>query len=152
MAFANKERIARTLEALAQYGATTGGGVTRLSYTEEYRAAQDYLRREMETAGLTVRIDPMGNLIGRREGADSALAAIAVGSHLDSVRNGGHFDGAMGVVCGLELARMLREDGLALRHPFEAVAIVEEEGNSFGSGILGGRALAGLVETDFLKS
>lgn len=55
----------------------------------------------------------------------------------------------MGVVCGLELARMLREDGLALRHPFEAVAIVEEEGNSFGSGILGGRALAGLVETDF---
>lgn len=151
MAFANKERIARTLEALAQYGATTGGGVTRLSYTEEYRAAQDYLRREMEAAGLTVRIDPMGNLIGRREGADSALAAIAVGSHLDSVRNGGRFDGAMGVVCGLELARMLREDGLTLRHPFEAVAIVEEEGNSFGSGILGGRALAGLVETDFLK-
>lgn len=151
MAFANKERIARTLEALAQYGATTGGGVTRLSYTEEYRAAQDYLRREMEAAGLTVRIDPMGNLIGRREGADSALAALAVGSHLDSVRNGGRFDGAMGVVCGLELARMLREDGLALRHPFEAVAIVEEEGNSFGSGILGGRALAGLVETDFSK-
>ena len=151
MAFANKERIARTLEALAQYGATTGGGVTRLSYTEEYRAAQDYLRREMEAAGLTVRIDPMGNLIGRREGADSALAAIAVGSHLDSVRNGGRFDGAMGVVCGLELARMLREDGLTLRHPLEAVAIVEEEGNSFGSGILGGRALAGLVETDFLK-
>ena len=88
MAFANKERIARTLEALAQYGATPGAGVTRLSYTEEYRAAQDYLRREMEAAGLTVRVDPIGNLIGRREGADNALPAIAVGSHLEALKCG----------------------------------------------------------------
>ena len=151
MAFANRSRIEQTVEALAQFNATPGAGITRLSYTTEYRAAQAYLKQELEAAGLSVRLDSMGNLIGRKEGTDRSLAAIAVGSHLDSVRNGGKYDGAMGIICGLELARMMQEDNLSLRHPFEVIAIVEEEGNSFGSGILGGKALSGLLETDYLK-
>lgn len=151
MAFANRSRIEQTVEALAQFNATPGAGITRLSYTTEYRAAQAYLKQELEAAGLSVRLDSMGNLIGRKEGTDRSLAAIAVGSHLDSVRNGGKYDGAMGIICGLELARMMQEDNLSLRHPFEVIAIVEEEGNSFSSGILGGKALSGLLETDYLK-
>ena len=151
MTFANRSRIEQTVEALAQFNATPGAGITRLSYTAEYRAAQAYLKQELEAAGLSVRLDPMGNLIGRKEGTDRSLAAIAVGSHLDSVRNGGKYDGAMGIICGLELARMMQEDNLSLRHSFEVIAIVEEEGNSFGSGILGGKALSGLLETDYLK-
>lgn len=151
MAFANRSRIEQAVEALAQFNATPGAGITRLSYTAEYRAAQEYLKRELEAAGLSVRLDPVGDLIGRREGTDRSLAAIAVGSHLDSVRGGGKYDGAMGIICGLELARMMQEDDLALRHPFEVVAIAEEEGNSFGSGIMGGKALSGLLETDYLK-
>lgn len=151
MAFANQSRIEQTVEALAQFNATPGAGITRLSYTTEYRAAQAYLKQELEAAGLSVRLDPIGNLIGRKEGIDRSLAAIAVGSHLDSVRNGGKYDGAMGIICGLELARMMQEDNLSLQHPFEVIAIVEEEGNSFGSGILGGKALSGLLETDYLK-
>ena len=151
MAFANQSRIEQTVEALAQFNATPGAGITRLSYTTEYRAAQAYLKQELEAAGLSVRLDSMGNLIGRKEGTDRSLAAIAVGSHLDSVRNGGKYDGAMGIICGLELARMMQEDNLSLQHPFEVIAIVEEEGNSFGSGILGGKALSGLLETDYLK-
>ena len=141
MAFANQSRIEQTVEALAQFNATPGAGITRLSYTTEYRAAQAYLKQELEAAGLSVRLDPIGNLIGRKEGIDRSLAAIAVGSHLDSVRNGGKYDGAMGIICGLELARMMQEDNLSLQHPFEVIAIVEEEGNSFSSGILGGKAL-----------
>lgn len=151
MAFANQSRIEQTVEALAQFNATPGAGITRLSYTTEYRAAQAYLKQELEAAGLSVRLDPIGNLIGRKEGTDRSLAAIAVGSHLDSVRNGGKYDGAMGIICGLELARMMQEDNLSLQHPFEVIATVEEEGNSFSSGILGGKALSGLLETDYLK-
>ena len=94
MAFANQSRIEQTVEALAQFNATPGAGITRLSYTTEYRAAQAYLKQELEAAGLSVRLDPIGNLIGRKEGIDRSLAAIAVGSHLDSVRNGGKYDGA----------------------------------------------------------
>ena len=86
MTFANRSRIEQTVEALAQFNATPGAGITRLSYTAEYRAAQAYLKQELEAAGLSVRLDPMGNLIGRKEGTDRSLAAIAVGSHLDSVR------------------------------------------------------------------
>ena len=151
MAFANRSRIEQTVEALAQFNATPGAGISRLSYTAEYRAAQEYLRQELEAAGLSVYLDPIGNLIGRKEGTDNSLAAIAVGSHLDSVRNGGKYDGAMGIICGLELARMMQDENLSLQHPFEVIAIVEEEGNSFGSGILGGKALSGLLATDYLK-
>mgnify|MGYP000900956172 CR=1 FL=1 len=146
MAFANQSRIEQTVEALAQFNATPGAGITRLSYTTEYRAAQAYLKQELEAAGLSVRLDPIGNLIGRKEGTDRSLAAIAVGSHLDSVRNGGKYDGAMGIICGLELARMMQEDNLSLQHPFEVIATVEEEGNSFSSGILGGKALVAYNE------
>ena len=79
MAFANRSRIEQTVEALAQFNATPGAGITRLSYTTEYRAAQAYLKQELEAAGLSVRLDPIGNLIGRKEGIDRSLAAIAVG-------------------------------------------------------------------------
>ena len=65
MAFANQSRIEQTVEALAQFNATPGAGITRLSYTTEYRAAQAYLKQELEAAGLSVRLDPIGNLIGR---------------------------------------------------------------------------------------
>ena len=151
MSFADKTRIAQAIEALARFNATPGAGVTRRSYTKEYRDAQEYLRRELEAEGLSVRLDPVGNLIGRREGTEGTLAAIAVGSHLDTVCGGGKFDGAVGIVCALELARMMREDGLSLRHPYEVAAIVEEEGSAFGSGIMGGKALAGMLEADYLK-
>ena len=66
MTFANRSRIEQTVEALVQFNATPGAGITRLSYTAEYRAAQAYLKQELEAAGLSVRLDPMGNLIGRR--------------------------------------------------------------------------------------
>ena len=169
---ANQKRIEGDINELAAFNATPGKGLTRLSYTEEYREAQGYLRMEMEKLGMSVRLDAIGNLIGRLDGTNSGrarhneknmtgrkdelvqgdpkLPALAVGSHLDSVLNGGIFDGNVGIVCGLELARMLQENSIQLSHPFEVMAIVEEEGNTFGSGIMGGKAIAGKLDEPLL--
>ena len=150
MSKAATDRIQQDIATLSTFNDTPKQGVTRFSYTPQYRAAQAYVRSQMEAAGLCVSLDAMGNLVGRKEGSEPGLGALAMGSHLDSVRCGGRFDGAMGVVCGLEVARMLQENGTVLRHPFEVVAIAEEEGNSFGSGILGGKAFAGILEQETL--
>lgn len=149
---ANSRRIEKNLRELALYNATPGQGLTRLSYTKEYKGAADYLRKEMEALGMAVYTDAIGNLTGRVEGSVPGLPALAVGSHLDSVRHGGIYDGNVGIVCGLELARMLKEGKMPLRHPFEVIAIVEEEGNTFGSGIMGGKAISGMLEPSLLDS
>jgi allantoate deiminase len=143
------ERIEKDIRELAQFSAD-GLGVTRLSYTPEHAAARDRIMAAMHDAGLDVREDALGNITGRREGEDPDLPAIAVGSHFDSVRNGGMFDGTAGVVCALEAARVVNESKYANRHPFEFIAIVEEEGARFNSGMLGGRAIAGLLADEDL--
>lgn len=160
MSKADQKRIEADLFQLAKYNSTPGKGLTRLSYTEEFRQAQSYLREEMEKLGMTVRSDAIGNLIGRAEGRLSQnrkdegahIPALAVGSHLDSVRCGGIYDGNVGIVCGLEIRRMCRENGVQLRHPYEIIAIAEEEGNTFGSGIMGGKAIAGMLDRSILDT
>ncbi|MCP1413788.1 M20 family metallo-hydrolase [Paenarthrobacter sp. A20] len=148
---AQAERIEKEIRELSRFSAE-GPGVTRLTYTPEHAAARETLIAAMKAAALSVREDALGNIIGRREGTDPELPAIAVGSHFDSVRNGGMFDGTAGVVCALEAARVLQENGYVNRHPLEFIAIVEEEGARFSSGMLGGRAIAGLVADRELDS
>lgn len=150
---ASSKRVEAAIRDLAGFS-VPGNGVTRLSYTPEHAQARDYLVSLMQASGLEVREDAIGNIIGRREGSVLGLPAIATGSHFDSVRDGGMFDGVAGVVCALEAARLFAESGYENRHPFEYIAIVEEEGARFGSGMLGGRALAGLLsdtDLDHLK-
>ncbi|WP_350352133.1 M20 family metallo-hydrolase [Microbacterium sp. A8/3-1] len=141
---ARADRIEEELWTLSRFS-VEGPGVTRLTYTPEHAAAREVIVAAMQRTGLSVHEDALGNIIGRREGSDPALPAIAFGSHFDSVRNGGMFDGTAGVVCALEAARVLQESGYVNRHPLEVIAIVEEEGTRFSSGMLGGRAIAGLV-------
>ena len=117
MSKAATDRIQQDIATLSTFNDTPKQGVTRFSYTPQYRAAQAYVRSQMEAAGLCVSLDAMGNLVGRKEGSEPGLGALAMGSHLDSVRCGGRFDGAMGVVCGLEVARMLQADAMLSRTP-----------------------------------
>jgi len=142
---ANAKRIHENLEALSRFNATPGHGLTRFTYTEEHRCAQTYVVKEMEKAGLEVRIDAVGNIFGRKQGLDNRLPPILVGSHIDSVRNGGFFDGAAGVVAGIEVARILEETSIIPRHPVDIVSIVEEEGGRFSSGLFGSRVVSGKV-------
>jgi hydantoinase/carbamoylase family amidase len=128
---------------LGAVGRTAEGGVTRLSYRAEHAEAARLTAGWMREAGAEVGVDRWGNLFGVVPGADRAPPPVAAGSHLDTVPNGGIFDGALGVVAAIEAAAALREAGVALRHPLLLLAFAEEEGVSFGVGCLGSRGVAG---------
>lgn len=139
-------RIAADLAALQAFTATPGAGCTRLPFTKETRAAADYLKQAMAEAGLAVREDAAGNIIGVRAGSDRSLPAIVCGSHYDSVVHGGNYDGIAGVVCAIELSRVLEEEHVTLAADYVAIAFMDEEGCRFGTGYFGSRAILG--ETD----
>ena len=103
-------RIARDLEHLKQYTATPGNGCTRLPFTEEARHAVEYLKELMVESGLEVTIDAAGNVIGVLKGEDEDAPCVMMGSHYDSVYNGGDYDGIAGVICAIEVARLLKEE------------------------------------------
>jgi N-carbamoyl-L-amino-acid hydrolase len=129
------------LRDLATIGATAGGGVTRPAYSDEDLKAREIVRGWMREAGMTVRVDTAGNTFGRLEGRDSTLPAIVIGSHTDTVPDGGRYDGALGVLAALEVARTLGASGEGFRHPLEVVDFQNEEG-----GIVGSKAVAGRLE------
>ena len=136
-------RLWRRIFELGEIGRQEVGGVTRLSFTEEERAVKDRVASYMEQANLSVREDAVGNLVGRREGRDPDAPVVLVGSHLDSVYNGGGFDGPLGVLAGVEVAHTLEKAGVETDHPVEVVAFTDEEGARFSFGMIGSRALAG---------
>ncbi len=143
---ADIRRIQKDLEALRDLTEPCGEGTTRLSYTPAFRKAADYLKREMEACGLTVREDGVGNLWGLCPGEDPDAPHIISGSHLDTVRCSGYFDGQAGIICALEAARMLKEQGVRLRGGYEVLATVMEEGARFPN--LGGSKFAMGVRTE----
>jgi allantoate deiminase len=145
------ERLWRRLSELAEIGQSGSGGVTRLSYTDEERSAKDLVASFMEEAGLAVREDAVGNLFGRREGNDPDAPAVLVGSHVDSVYNGGDFDGPLGVLAGIEVVQAMEEEGVRTDRPVEVVAFTDEEGARFSFGMIGSRALAGHLSSGDLE-
>jgi len=149
--FANIENIKKDIEELSKFNATPSSGVTRFSYTEEHRKAKKYIVEEMTRADLDVYEDAVGNIIGQRSGTNNNLPVVMVGSHFDSVKNGGKFDGTAGVATGLEIARVLKESSIKTKYPLAFIAIVEEEGGRFSSGLLGSRAMIGKVAREDLE-
>jgi allantoate deiminase len=144
------ERLWFRLHELAKIGRSEGGGVTRLSFTEEERAAKDLVASYMREAGLEVREDVAGNLIGRREGSDPEVPVVLAGSHVDSVPNGGDFDGPLGVLAAVEALQVMEERDLSTQRPIEVVAFTDEEGARFGFGMIGSRATAGTLTPEDL--
>ncbi len=138
-----EDRLRARLTELGKIGRTAQGGVTRLSYRAEHASAARLTAQWMREAGAEVGLDRWGNLFGVVPGTGGPLPPVAAGSHLDTVPNGGIFDGALGVVAAVEAAATLRESGVALRRPLLLLAFAEEEGTSFGLGCLGSRGVAG---------
>jgi hydantoinase/carbamoylase family amidase len=143
----NPDRLQRRLTEVSQVGRTPEGGVTRLSYHAEHAESVRLVAQWMREARAEVGLDPWGNLFGLVPGTLSGLPPIAAGSHLDTVPNGGIFDGALGVLGATEVAAALRDAGVALRHSLLLLAFAEEEGASFGVGCLGSLALIGHAPT-----
>lgn len=144
-------RVARDLEHLKQFTATPGEGCTRLPFTKEARDAVNYLKEIMEEAGLEVREDAAGNVIGVMKGEDPDAPCVMMGSHYDSVINGGDFDGIAGVVCAIEAARQLQESGIVPKRNFAVVGFCDEEGMRFGTGYFGSGAMLGNRDVAYCK-
>ncbi len=147
---ASEKRIREDLESLALCTDGAGPGITRLTFSPAENRARSYLRDQMLQAGLRVRIDEAGNVIGRLDGRDASLPAVMAGSHIDSIRAGGNFDGMAGVVAGLEAARVFRDTGLRPKRSIEIVGFTGEENSRFYPGLFGSRAMAGMLRKEEL--
>ena len=155
----NQHRLWGTLEKLSEFGrppAESGkpsgfeAGVTRLGFSNEDLAAREYVMGLLRDAGLTVRVDPAGSIFARREGADPKLPALLFGSHIDSVPNGGNFDGDVGSMSAIEVIRALNDTKVRTRHPLEVVIWTNEEGHHFRKSLFGSTAAAGLMEPEVI--
>ncbi|UNK17874.1 Zn-dependent hydrolase [Paenibacillus sp. N3/727] len=147
----NIQRLSEHIEQLSLIGRTADGGINRFSYTDDEKRANELVAQYMKVAGLTVHYDAVGNLIGSQAGSED-LPVILLGSHIDTVPDGGRFDGSLGVLTAIEVIHSLKEQGIALRHPVKVIAFKDEEGTRFGFGMIGSRAIAGtLSTTDLLR-
>jgi allantoate deiminase len=146
----NADRLWTRISELAKVGRIKAGGVTRLSFTKEERAAKDLVVSYMREADLEVHEDTTGNLIGRREGNDPEASVVLTGSHIDSVPNGGDFDGPLGLLAAVEALQVMEEQSIETERPIEVVAFTDEEGARFGFGMIGSRATAGTLTPEDL--
>lgn len=122
--------LKENLLELGAIGRTPEGGVTRLTGTEEDKKAREWIVRTMEEVGLETRVDKIGNIFGRKDGTTDTKV-VMTGSHLDTVPNGGAFDGSLGVLMSLEAVNVMEEEGFQNSRPIEVAVFTEEEGSRF---------------------
>jgi len=143
---ANAQRIEQRITELSAFGANPGGGVSRVAFSKADIAGREYIKELMRKAGLVVRVDTAGNIIGRREGSDPSLPVIMLGSHIDSVPGAGNYDGDLGVIGAIEVTQLLHEHGVGTRHTLEVVSFTDEEGGLIGSLAMTGRLGASALD------
>ncbi len=141
-------RLWDSVMAMAEIGATPGGGSGRLALTELDRQARDLFVSWCAAAGCRVRVDRMGNIFARRAGTEPGLPPVMTGSHLDTQPLGGRFDGVYGVLAGIEVVRALNDAGVATRAPLDVVVWTDEEGARFKAGFMGSGVFAGLQDLE----
>ena len=139
----NGDRLNRSITQLAELGKLPGGGVSRLAFTPEDLLARQLVQSWMVDAGMTVRIDAAGNIIGTYAGQREGASALATGSHIDTVPVAGRYDGVLGVLAGIEVVRVLHENAIRLAHPIEVIVFTDEE-----CSVIGCKAMAGNVVND----
>ena len=135
----NAARLNRHLKELSAFGANPQGGVSRVAFSEADRVGRAYVMERMRAAGLEVSVDFAGNIFGRRAGTDASLKPIVFGSHIDSVPDGGNYDGTVGSLAAVEVAQTFDEEGIPTRHRLEIVVWANEEGGLYGSRAVSGQ-------------
>ena len=138
----NGTRLNDRMGQLARFGANAAGGIDRVAFSDADLEGRDWVMGLMREAGLDVSVDLAGNILGRRDGTRTDLPPLWLGSHIDSVPDGGNYDGQVGTMAALEVAWTLADAGVSTRHPLDLVVFTNEEGGKTGS-----RALVGQVET-----
>lgn len=139
-----KEWVMEKIEQLALFGKTEKG-ITRLAYTQEDIEARDYVIRLMRECGLEVRVDAVGNIIGHLPGKEETSELVLAGSHIDTVPEGGKYDGVVGVIGALAAVKRLQQER-TLSHPIEVIVFAAEESSRFGHACIGSKAAAGLAD------
>jgi beta-ureidopropionase / N-carbamoyl-L-amino-acid hydrolase len=142
----NSDRLLEHMTAMSEIGKDPAGGYARVAYTDADRQGRDYTTNLIRAAGLTVSIDTAGNIYGRRPGSQPNLPSLLIGSHVDSVPQGGNYDGVVGSLAAIEVAQTLGDARLTLRHPLEVLIFQNEEG-----GLKGSRAVSGELREEELS-
>ncbi len=137
----NGDRLNASITRLAKIGRLPNGNICRLAFTPEDLQARYLVQQWMVEAGMAVRTDAAGNLIGTYAGRKIGAPSLATGSHIDTVPSGGEYDGTLGVLAGIEVVRVLRENNIHLNHPVEVIVFTDEE-----SSMIGCQAMAGMVK------
>lgn len=137
----NGDRLNASITRLAKIGRLPNGNICRLAFTPEDLQARYLVQQWMVEAGMAVRTDAAGNLIGTYAGKKAEAPSLATGSHIDTVPSGGEYDGTLGVLAGIEVVRVLRENNIHLNHPIEVIVFTDEE-----SSMIGCQAMAGMVK------
>lgn len=140
---ATADRIAYLIDQFARFGVGPDGSITRPSFSAADLECRAYFKKLLTELGLETHTDYAGNIFGRRAGTDAGRPSLLLGSHLDSVPNGGRYDGPLGMAAALEVVRELNRRNVTTRHPVEVVMFTAEEPNRFGLSTLGSRACAG---------
>lgn len=145
----NADRLWSAIHEMAEIGPGVRGGSNRQTVTDADREGRDLFRRWCEAAGMTVAVDTMGNMFARRDGTDPSLPPVMVGSHLDTQPTGGRYDGVLGALAALEIARSLNDLNVTTRHPIEVVNWTNEEGSRFAPAMLASGVFAGVYDEDW---
>ena len=146
----NGKRLQQSLEEMAKIGATPGGGVQRLTLSDEDKQARDLFVEWLKELDLEITIDEMGSIFGKRPGKNNDLAPVMSGSHIDSQPKGGRFDGILGVMGPLEVLRTLHENNIETERPFIIVDWTNEEGSRFAPAMVASGVWAGALERDWV--
>ncbi|MED3833277.1 Zn-dependent hydrolase [Peribacillus frigoritolerans] len=146
------ERIEKQINDLSEFTSTPGEGTTRLTYSKEDLLTRNFIKNKMMEYGLTVKEDGFGNIFGKLHGTLKDAPSVLLGSHFDSVPNGGAYDGPAGVIVALEVAALFSENQLTPKYPLEIVALIEEEGARFGGGLMGSRGIVGTLSEESFKN
>jgi beta-ureidopropionase / N-carbamoyl-L-amino-acid hydrolase len=147
----NGARLKQELERFAEFGRTENNGVTRLSLSDEDRRVRDYFRTCCEELGMTVKVDDMGCMYATLQGTENK-PPILIGSHLDSVKKGGRFDGVLGVLTGLEVVRTLVDQNIKPKIPITIVNFTNEEGARFEPSMMASGVLSGKFDKATMKA
>ena len=147
----NRERMWERFHKLADFGSVPGKpeeGITRYAFSPEYKEAAALLIQYMKEAEMTTWMDAAGNIFGRLEGKKKDAPCLMLGSHFDTVTKGGRFDGLAGIAAALEIVTCIRENEIMFEYPIEIAALANEEACQFKGGVMGSKAMAGVLPLD----
>lgn len=147
----NIDRLMARIRALGRVGALSGGGVARLALSDDDKAGRDLVVGWMRELGLDICVDQIGNVVGVRKGSESG-APVMTGSHIDTVRTGGLYDGNLGILAGLEVIQVLNDAGIETRYPLAVAFFTNEEGARFAPDMMGSLVFVGGLDIDTARA